>query len=66
MSYEYVRRAYGVNPVIGQRVRHRVTKREGVIRRCGSSGHYVYVRFEDDKHAHACHPTELDYLEQPG
>lgn len=62
MAYEYVKRMYGVNPVIGSRVVHTVTKRFGNITRQGGSGQYVYVRFDGDKDRLPCHPTELEYL----
>jgi len=62
MEYEYVRRAYGVDPVRGERVRHHVTRKEGTIARPGSAGHYVYVRFDGERHPSPCHPTEMDYL----
>lgn len=61
--YAYVRRAYGVTPTPGQRVRHQVTDRQGVItRERASAAHYVQVRFDGQKHTLPCHPTELDYL----
>jgi hypothetical protein len=60
--YEYVRRAYGVDPTVGQRVRHTVTKRFGTIaREDKSQGQYVQVRFDGKKFALPCHPTELNY-----
>lgn len=63
MSYEHVRKAYGVWPTVGHRVRHQVTKKIGVIRREDrSAAHYVMVLFDGGKFALPCHPTELDYL----
>ena len=62
MSYEYVKRTYNVDPKVGSWVTHTVTKRTGVIvREDKSQGHYVQVRFGEDKHALPCHPTELQY-----
>jgi hypothetical protein len=62
-SYAYVRRAYDVDPVVGARVRHQVTGKEGVIRpECPGMGHYVQVRFDGERLPAPCHPTELDYL----
>lgn len=65
MAYDYVKRAYGVNPIIGQRVTHTVTKKSGAITRASSDAHYVHVRFDGQKHALPCHPTELEYGEAP-
>ncbi len=62
MTYEYVKRTYGVNPIPGNRVRHQITNREGVICRSRSQEHYVKVRFDGQKHPMPCYPTELDYL----
>lgn len=60
--YDYVRRAYGVNPGVGQRVQHTVTKGFGTIaRENASQGHYVMVRFDGRGFSSPCHPTELDY-----
>lgn len=64
MAYDYVRRSYDVNPVVGQRVTHTVTKESGLVaREDKSQGHYVQVRFDGRKHASPCHPTELVYHE---
>lgn len=63
MTYDYVRRVYGVNPVVGERVRHHVGGKLGTItREDRSQGHYVQVRFDGKMHALPCHPTEMDYL----
>lgn len=60
--YDYVKRTYNVNPVMGQRVTHTVTKKGGAIaRESPSAGHYVQVCFDGSKFAVSCHPTELDY-----
>jgi hypothetical protein len=61
-SYDYVRRGYGVDPVVGARVRHTVTLQFGEIaRESRSQAHYVMVRFDGRTWAAPCHPTELDY-----
>lgn len=66
MAYDYVRRAYGVDPIVGKRVQHQVTKRFGEIgREDKSQGHYVMVRFDGQKFRSPCHPTELDYGVDP-
>jgi hypothetical protein len=60
--YDYVRRSYGVDPVVGDRVRHIEIDREGTIARENpSQAHYVMVRLDGQKHASPCHPTALDY-----
>lgn len=62
MSYDYVRRAYGVDPRVGQRVTHTVTQESGkVSRERPSQAHYVMVKFDGTKHPLPCHPTELVY-----
>lgn len=61
MAYEYVKKAYGVSPVVGNIVRHTEIDKQGVIVARKSYNHYVYVRFEGSKHAVPCHPTALDY-----
>jgi len=62
MAYDYVRRTYSVDPVIGQRVTHTVTHKSGIIaREDKSQSHYVKVRFDGQKHTLPCHPTELNY-----
>jgi hypothetical protein len=61
--YDYVKRTYSVNPEVGGRVTHQVTKRSGTITRENvTQGHYVMVKFDGRKFSSPCHPTELDYL----
>ena len=66
MSYDYVRRMYGVNPVVGERVRHTELRGAGafgtIARERPSQGHHVMVRFDGRGHADPCHPTTLEYL----
>lgn len=63
MAYEYIKRNYKFRPVIGRRVRHTVTKFEGVIAwEDPSSGHYVQVRFDGNRHRSNCHPDEIEYV----
>lgn len=60
MSYEYVKQHYLVNPVVGQRVQHEVTRKFGKIARQNVSAlHYVMVKFDGSKHSLPCHPLEL-------
>lgn len=62
MAYDYVKRMYGVDPVVGNAVTHTVTGKSGVItRESPGMANYVRVRFEGQKHSLPCHPTELDY-----
>src|ERR1700693_831824 len=67
MTYDYIKRTYGVSPEPGKVVYHTVTKQWGIIKReSKSASHYVQVTFEGCKHASPCHPTELQYdLPQP-
>lgn len=69
VTYDYAKRTYGVNPVVGERIRHHVGGKEGVIVGERSPNHYVHVLFDGGKHPLPCHPTEMDYLgakaEQP-
>lgn len=63
MTYEYVKRTYGVSPEAGGIVRHTVLNRLGTIcRENKSASHYVQVRFDGQRHKSPCHPTELEYL----
>lgn len=66
MAYDYVKRAYGVDPKVGQRVRMNEgcePRKEGVIApESPSHGHYVQVRFDGQNFASNCHPTSIDYL----
>jgi hypothetical protein len=62
MSYDYVKRTYHVQPVVGHAVRHKATGQFGFITRENpGQGHYVQVRFSTHPHATPCHPLELDY-----
>lgn len=61
MPYDYIRRTYAVDPVPGERVKHTVTGKSGVIVRTRGDPQYVQVRFDGQKHSLPCHPTELDY-----
>lgn len=63
--YDYVKQSYSVNPEVGQRVTHQVTKKSGAVARENrSQGHYVMVKFDGQKFSLPCHPTELDYHPQ--
>lgn len=65
--YEYVRRQYGVNPIVGQRARH--TELQPGNDECiiqpedPCFGHYVMVKFASGLVGPA-HPTALEYLDQ--
>lgn len=72
--YDYVRRAYGVDPIPGQRFR---TKKEdfsriaeGVIQPENPRfGHYVMIAFDKPGGgvgpAAPAHPTSIEYLGEP-
>jgi hypothetical protein len=61
--YDYVRRMYRVNPVVGHYVQHSFTRRVGrITSEDASCGHYVQVLFTGDSWALPCHPTEMAYL----
>ena len=63
MAYDYIKRSYAFQPEIGRRVRHTVTKGEGVIaRESPGQAHYVRVRFDGKKFSLPCHPDELEYI----
>lgn len=58
--YDYIRRTYLTNPIVGQRVVHTETKREGVVMpEAPSAGHYVQVQFDGDDFPLPCHPKAL-------
>jgi hypothetical protein len=65
MAYDYVKRTYGVNPVVGARVRHPEMKGPRsfgtIARENPSQGHHVMVRFDGQNFASPSHPTALDY-----
>lgn len=65
--YEYVKRSYGVNPEVGQRVRHTGINKWGTVARENrSQSHYVMVHFDSQRHASPCHPEALQYYEGEG
>lgn len=67
MAYEYVKRTYGVEPIVGNLVEHAVTKRKGNIAdENPGQAHYVMVRFMGTDFATPCHPTELYYYKRLG
>lgn len=62
MAYDYIKRTYDVDPKVGARVQHTVTKRFGkIMREKKSAGNYVQVMFDGRGFSVSCHPTELDY-----
>lgn len=65
MSYDYIKRAYGLTFKPKMRVRHTVTDRLGAVRRPGNTpGNYVSVRFDGEGHNLPCHPLELEIVPQ--
>lgn len=62
MAYDYIRRAYGVDLKVGERVRHTVTGRDGRIIRTNGDPQYFRVRFDDFRTPRNAHPKELTQL----
>lgn len=63
MSFDYVKKIYGVPAEIGRRVKHGASRLGTIVE---DRGHYVGVNFDDHKPGVVCncHPTsELTYLE---
>ena len=63
MSFEYIRNYYKVPAMKDARVKFTwCGERLGTI--VGTEGHYLKVRFDDEKPLHILHPTwEVEYLE---
>ena len=65
MAYEYVRKFYKVPAAPGVRVKVRGDdigrERQGVIVRKRHYDHYVYVKFDGQKHNIRVHPLDLIY-----
>lgn len=61
-SYTWIKNTYSFQPEVGRRVRHTVTKKEGVIATEDSQANYVQVRFDGQRHKSPCHPGELAYI----
>lgn len=60
--YEYVKKTYGVNPVLDQTVVHTENNQTGkIVRENRSLKKYVMVLFSGRRHPVPCHPTALDY-----
>ena len=63
--YAYVKRFYGVNPVIGSRVATKDGKKSGVIVRKRSYDQYVHVKFDGTNFDVPVHPLDLIYDNPP-
>lgn len=62
MTYDYIRRTYGLDFKPGDRVRF-VDGRTGTVKRENvSQGHYVMVMFDQKTFASPCHPGELTII----
>jgi hypothetical protein len=60
MAYEYIKRTYGVNPVVGQRII--MDGKPGVILKPQGDPQYLNVRFDGQKHGSNVHPDwKVDY-----
>jgi hypothetical protein len=57
MSYEYIKRTYGLTFTPGDRVRHTVAGNIGTVKR--GESHYVNVTFDGQRFSTPCHPQEL-------
>lgn len=45
MAYEYIKRTYNIDPKIGERVTHEITKKSGtIVREDKSASHYGPIR----------------------
>lgn len=64
MAYHYIRRNYGVNPRVGQRIE--VNGQPGAILHTDTDPMYLVVRFDGDTTDSHVHPTwNVDYNPQP-
>lgn len=65
MAYDYIRRAYGVDAKVGQRVT--VDGRPGMIMKPPGDPHRLHVKFDDSPFVTQAHPTwEVDYSPKEG
>lgn len=69
-GYSYVRRQYGVDPQLGQRVRMPATcggmpDREGVVTYPGESTACVHVLVDGQDHSSLFHPSDVVFPEAP-
>ena len=65
-GYDYIRRTYGINPKIGQRVRLRNENgwsgKEGVVLYPGPSTAHVHVLVDGQKYPVIVHPANVELL----
>lgn len=67
MSMEAIRKSRGVPAKRGMRVLCRHSGRYGTIMSASSSGSYLRIKLDGDKHSRPFHPTwKLDYLDESG
>lgn len=60
MAYDYIRRTYGVDPVVGQSITF--DGKPAVILRAKGDPQYLHVRLTGRRHAVDVHPTwKIDY-----
>jgi hypothetical protein len=67
LSYEYVKKAYGVPVEVGQRVTFNergCARKEGVVVGKREYDHYVHVRFDGSDFDVPCHPLSLEYTKR--
>ena len=65
-GYDYIRRAYGVDPKVGQRVRLKdegsYTGREGEVAYPGETTAHVHVLLDGEKHVSHVHPNSIEVI----
>lgn len=66
MSYEYINRAYGIQPIIGEPVRLKNYPPGKVAPEDLGQAHYVMVRFEGWDHDAPIHPDDLKSTREDG
>lgn len=62
MAYEYVRHAYFVDPLPGERIRCHSSGVLATIVRPRLEDQYVHARIDGEKRISRFHPTAIDYL----
>lgn len=62
--YEYVKEQYGVNPIVGDRVKHILNWKFGrIVKEDKIEKAFVQVHFEGGDYPVLCHPKEIFYCQ---